>query len=154
MTARCRTAFDTVNPGMPPALDLGAQRIRDTADVLRRFHRREGARKATARRVGVSPEEYTRRRAAGERWCYLHRRFEPRERFVPGRRHCIESTRLQQRRTEATMDREVIAMRDLRWRGRLTYRSLSRMFGRSYRAVWAACNGETFRHLPMPGEPR
>lgn len=45
---------------------------------------------------------------------------------------------------------EVCVIRELRWNGRLRYSDLQRMFGRSYRALWAICNGETWTHLPMP----
>lgn len=47
---------------------------------------------------------------------------------------------------------EVLTMRELRWIGRLPYSALSKMFGRSHNAVWSACNGHTWTHLPMPWE--
>lgn len=122
----------------------------DLASVVTRARRRWGAQKTAARRIGVPLNVYIARRAAGEQWCSAHRRWEPASHFKPNRRQCADSYRVRARRDEPLSDREVILMRELRWIGRMRYSALGRMFGRSYRATWAACNGETFTYLPMP----
>ena len=44
-----------------------------------------GALKTAAARIGVTPEEYTRRRAAGEKWCMGCRAWHPADRFATDR---------------------------------------------------------------------
>lgn len=125
--------------------------LRDMGDVVRRARRRWGASKTAARRIGIPLDVYVAHRSAGQLWCCHHRRWELAERFRPGRRQCAASSRVAVKRDQPLTDAEVILMRQLKWIGRMPYRALCRMFGVSYRAAWAACNGETWTHLPMPG---
>lgn len=112
-----------------------------------------GASKAAARKLGMPLDLYIAKRAAGERYCYVCRSWKHLERFYsPRRALCRDCHRVPARNTTRITDLEVRVMRELRWIGRLPYISLAKMFGRSERSVWAACNGVTKAKLPMPWE--
>lgn len=113
--------------------------------------RKLGALKTAAARIGCTVAEYTAQRAAGLRWCSVHRQWEPAGDFSHRTRCRSAGRMIPARRPGHLTDLEVTAMRQLRWYGQIRYRSLCRMFGKSYHSVWAACNGHTFDHLPMPG---
>jgi len=114
--------------------------------------RTQGSLKTAAKRIGVPLAEYNAKRASGLKWCSSHQRWESADGFSRKRRQCRASTRLARRRPCRLSEREVRVMRELRWIGRVPYQSLTRMFGKSHHSVWAACNGRTWSHLPMPGD--
>lgn len=112
-----------------------------------------GSWKTAARRLGISLELYLEKRAAGERHCSTCKTWKPVAAFHAGPRvtdckPCIASPNYYARATDA----EVLQMRHLRWNGRMTYRALAKMFGKSNSAIWHACNGYTKAKLPMPWE--
>lgn len=69
----------------------------------------ERNRKAAATRIGVSLDEYDRRRAAGEFWCTGHQHWELADAVSSRRGYCVEAHRTRQR---AKRDREWIEFRN------------------------------------------
>lgn len=113
-----------------------------------------GASKAAATKLGIPLDLYIAKRSAGEGYCHGCRTWKRIEAFYSGRRNsiCRDCNRVARRNTTRISDLEVRVLRELRWIGRVPYMALAKMFGRSQKSVWSACNGVTKAKLPMPWE--
>lgn len=111
-----------------------------------------GASKAAARKLGMPLDLYLAKRAAGERYCYNCKSWKQIECFYSPRLSLCRACHCVGKRNAPMTELEVQTARQLRWIGRVPYVALAKMFGRSQRSVWAACNGDTKAKLPMPWE--
>ncbi len=64
---------------------------------------KERARRRAAQRIGITYEEYQRRRSAGERWCSAHRAWEPADQFASQAAYCRTGRTLKERAYRSRM---------------------------------------------------